>query len=297
MITNFFKKSSPSVTAFLLIGLLIIYAFFVAFKVVVFDWLSISSMLFFMFALVQSNRKNHLTFDNSYSLLFLVILIALFPQMIKFNRLFVINLLLLIVFDRIYSLQFLKDIKTKVFDAGFTIGIIFIFEPLTVLFLILLYTAIIIHGRAKINILILPFLAFFIPSFLFFSYCFFIDDLSYFKTFFQLEFHFSKNLFTSPVFIYNFIFVSVFVLLSVFYKSINALSRINSFRISWILLLIHFVIASVIFLCVGKGEQSLLYVIFPIAIMLSNGLELIQKKAISDVILIVLMINILIVFV
>jgi len=74
-------------------------------------------------------RKNGLSKDNSYVLLIMVLCFGLFPQS-SLNYLFIIsNLILLFAFRRIYSLRTNKEIKEKIFDSAFWVGIATLIYP------------------------------------------------------------------------------------------------------------------------------------------------------------------------
>ena len=73
--------------------------------------------------------------------------------------------------------------------------------------------------------------------------------------------------------------------MSIAQKTPKTLSVINTFRSSWILVLIHFSSAIfLVFVLDDKDGSELLYLAFPSAIILANGIELYEKKWFVDII-------------
>ena len=181
MLANFFGKSKP-ITFVVLILLFLLYlvlAISTGFKVdfhfekSIFTYLSFTVLIistFFFTNFIIS--KNNLTFDNSYAFLFFIICLGLFPDSFLSEKALVVNLLLLLFLRKIYSLQTNKNIFKKLFDGGFWLGVCFLAEPLTIVFVFLLYAAIFIHQKTSFQTLIIPIIAFLTPLFLFFSYSF-----------------------------------------------------------------------------------------------------------------------------
>jgi hypothetical protein len=71
-----------------------------------------------------------------------------------------------------------------------------------------------------------------------------------------------------------------------FFKSAKAFSVNDTFRKSWILLIANFTIL-VFFLVFlpQKNGSELIFILFPISIILANGVELVQKKILKNIIL------------
>ena len=147
MLANFFGKSNPA-------NYIIIFTVFVCyFAAELFlefsqekQWLWLASilglfvLLFFFFNFILA--KNKLTLYNSYGFLFFVLLFGMFPFTIFDRQELLVNVILLIMLRRVYSLRTPKAVIKKMFDSGFWLSILFILEPFTVVFGLLIYISI-----------------------------------------------------------------------------------------------------------------------------------------------------------
>ena len=156
MLTNFFGKSKP------INFIVLLLVFFCAFFLNSFHSFSASEMkpffmvektVFFLvltFLLFGVNfiiSKNNLTLDNSYALLFYLLVISFFSKYLYDYQVFLEYFLHLFFLRKVYSLQTLKEVFKKLFDAGFWLGVMCLMNPFLIVFSLLLFTAIIVHKR------------------------------------------------------------------------------------------------------------------------------------------------------
>jgi uncharacterized membrane protein HdeD (DUF308 family) len=186
---------------------------------------------------------------------------------------------------KIYSLKSEKNTLQKLFDSGFWLGILFIQEPFSDVFGVLIYMAIFLRQKSVINTLIAPTIGFITPLIIYFTYCFWFDksylftNLFYFDTLDSFVFN-SENT-------YYWIALVVFVLsmISIFLKSPKVFSVNNSFRKNWILLIINFLSGVFFALFIpNKNDSELLFLIFPAAIIIANGLESVSSNFIKNIV-------------
>lgn len=287
MLANFFGKSKP-VNFIVLFALFLIYFSFSLFSKELsfnlFKELLGFIVVFSVFNFILA--KNQLTFDNSFAFLFYVILIGFFPDVIIINSTFYACLTVLLFLRKVYSLKSQKNILHKLFDGGLWLGVSFLIEPYTALFAVLLYISIYLHQQYTYQTLLTPLIGFGSVVFLFFTYCFWYDKVEDFHLLFNWSFHYDFNLYLSPKYLFQNIFIAVFVIGVIILKSPKALAILNTFRKNWILTIIHLIISLLIILLISnKASSELLFVFFPVAVILANGLELYQHKWISDVLL------------
>jgi len=285
MLTNFFSKSKP-ITVLVILALFLCYygiAFFSGSEKL-FDYRIIPLFLLTIAVVSFIDNKNNLSFDNAYTLLFFVVFLGVFPDILIIGKEFYANLILLLFLRKVFSLQSPKLIIKKIFDAGFWLGITFLLNPFSLLFFIMLYVSIVIFNRLSIRNLIIPIIGFIIPVFLFFTYSFWFDktdvfyDLFYFLSSYDLSFYNLNH-------VVGFLCIGLLTLISIIRKTPKTLMVINKFRSSWILMLINLVLA--IFLVIlndNKNGSELLYLAFPTAIILANGIELYEQKWFVDII-------------
>ncbi|WP_369048091.1 DUF6427 family protein [Tenacibaculum sp. UWU-22] len=297
MLGNFFSKSKP-ITFVALLGLFMVF-FTIALinKVSVsflFEntWLNVFSygvllvlnFAFFLFI----DKKNKLSPDNAYAFLFFILCITAIPESFLNEKTLLVNALLFLFFRKIYSLQNSKQSIQKLFDGVFWLSITFIIEPNTLVFIILLYASIFMYKKPTIQILIVPLVTFLIPVFLYFTYCFWYNET---ENFYNL-FNWKVSLNYDYSHIEMLLFIGFFTLISLFYKTPKAIAISNRFKKNWILISTHFLVAVFFALFLSQGNKSeWLYAFFSIAIILANGLQLINKEWIKDFIIVLFLLN------
>ena len=169
MLANFLGKSKP--INFIVLLVLFFCFFLVAIYTRFFvDSFSLNQLLksgailllfigiFFFFNFIF--KKNRLTFDNSYAFyLFMLFSIIILPSLLAYKTLilFLIHLLFL---RKIYSLKSHKRSTEKLFDSSLLLGIAFLIEPFSILFVVLLYGAIYYHQKIIIQTLLTPIIGF-----------------------------------------------------------------------------------------------------------------------------------------
>ncbi|MCH3883928.1 hypothetical protein [Tenacibaculum aquimarinum] len=88
----------------------------------------------------------------------------------------------------------------------------------------------------------------------------------------------------------NYIFpvsiIGLFGLISIFLKTPKTLSVKNTFRESWLVIILNLAL-TILFIIILKEHNGseFLYLLFPIAIILANGLELVERTLIKEVLI------------
>ncbi|MDX6745351.1 DUF6427 family protein [Polaribacter sp. PL03] len=301
MLANFLGKSKPInfiillslfVCLFIFSSFLFIYNnnFELAILVKSASYLGIFLIIFFFFNFIVS--KNNLTFDNTYAFFVFTIVLSYFLQTTNNYKTLITILLHILFLRKVYSLKSQKHILQKLFDSGFWLSILFIIAPFSAMFSILIYAAIFSHQKPIINNLIAPIIGFITPLLIYATYCFWFDklyvftNLFYFDTFNSFVFY-SENSVYWPT-----ILIIVLSIVAIFLKSPKALSVNNSFKKSWILLIINLTIALFFALFIPKKNGTeLLFMLFPAAIIIANGLETINNTLIKNIVFILLLLT------
>lgn len=285
MLANFFGKSKP--VNFIVIFALFLCYFLVSsfsqnFSIEIFKELFGFIVVFSVFNFIIT--KNNLTFDNSYAFLFYVIFIGCFNEVIKLNNIFYANITTLLFLRKVYSLQSNKNVLHKMFDGGLWLGISFLIEPLTAVFALLLYASIYVHKRITYQTLLTPIIGFLPPLFLYFTYCFWYDKTDVFLNLFQWNEELNFNFYLNNIYLTPIVIIFIFMIISLFLKTPKTLSIKNTFRKNWIVILVHLACS---FITVGlmstREVSELLFLFFPTAIVLTNGIELVKKKWLVDI--------------
>ncbi len=288
MLANFFGKSKP-VNFVVLFALFFTFFTFSSFSKG-FSFETVKELFWFITLFSVFNFiivKNKITFDNSYAFFFYIILIGFFSETINIDTTFYANLTILLFLRKVYSLQTSKKTLHKLFDGGLWLGISFIIEPLTVVFAFLLYASTYLHQRYTYQTILTPLIGFFSPVFLYFTYYFWYDKTEVFYQLFNWNIDYNFEIYLSENYLIPIIFIGFCTVFSLFLKTPKTLAIKNKFRKNWILILIHLISAT--FLIAFFNERrinELLFIFFPTAIILTNGLELIKKKFIVDITLI-----------
>lgn len=286
MLANFFSKSKP--VNFIVLFLLFLMYFGVTLFVNNISFFSAGKEVFLFIVVFSIYNfiivKNEVTFDNSFAFLFYVILIGFFIKNIDITPVFYANLTTLLFFRKVYSLQSDKNIFHKLFDGGLWLGLSFIIEPYTVILGLLIYIAIYSYHSLTYQTLIIPLLGFFVPAFLYYTYCFWHDVTETFWQLFYWKITLDFTSYLTPYYLFSIFFIGFFTFLSVILKTPKALAVLNRFRKNWILILSHLFFSGVVFFLVPeKSGEAFLFLLFPTSVILANGLELYQKKWFADI--------------
>ncbi len=165
MITSLFRKSTP--VNYTLVFLAAALSFFLFHssrpaqdQLSLFTtatlFLSILLMLFLSNFII---KKNALSKDSSYTILFYLLFLLFFPHVMADTNIIYSALFVLLAHRRLISLHSSKNTKEKIFDASLWICIAALFHFWTILFLILVFFSILFHAAADYRNWILPFLA------------------------------------------------------------------------------------------------------------------------------------------
>lgn len=294
MLANFLRKSKP----INFIGLVIFFTvFFLTSNTIDFFnnqlqvatfWGRIIVLLIFLVILFMYNfivSKNNLTYGNSFGFYFFSILAACFGSNANYKTLFFVIIYLLFL-RKIFSLQSSKEVFRKLFDAGFWVGILCLIEPKFSLFFVLIYMSAYWYQKITIHTIFTPLIGFITPVFSYFSYLFWNEKQAVFFETLNKKFTFNMSFFTTEKEKYFLISLLVITFFAAILKSQKTLLINNTFRKSWSLLLINFLVVFALFLFEDESKNTeMLFLIFPISLILANGLELIQKRIFINIVL------------
>ncbi|NNC69243.1 MAG: hypothetical protein HKN90_00275, partial [Flavobacteriaceae bacterium] len=178
MIANFFSKTRPINTLAIVTLLFFIY---ILSTIINFDGVISASffvkrvtyfilLLIILFSVNFIVRKNNLVKDNSYTLFLYVVLLGLFPFTVLDFKLAIINFILLLSYRRIYSLRTQKDVKEKLFDSAFWIGIATLIYSWSILILFLVFLAAYVFDKWTWRNALIPIVGFFTPIIIYMAY-------------------------------------------------------------------------------------------------------------------------------
>lgn len=231
--------------------------------------------------------KNNLNSNSLYSLYFYSCFLILFSSYMDNAQLILSNLCILLGLRRIFSLHSLLVPKQKIFDASIWFLIAMLLNSWSVLFLLMIYFAIIWYASNDYRNWLIPIIAISIVAILFYSYCLFynID----FIDFWSQKFHYSLNFYYFDN-DYQRVALSLFVAFCFLFITTQA-KLINRVALNqqaiYKNVLGCFAIGAVIYL-IGfpKSNSLLVYTFFPLSIAAGNFVLNIDQKWIKESILI-----------
>lgn len=294
MIANFFNKTKPAIIVNLLL-LFGIFYFSATFLIRTIDFslaalgLVLVGFIGFIFMLLVINfilRKNNLTGDNLYALLLIILLLGTFYETMFTFNLYFSNLLLLFAFRKTYSLKTGLNSKSKLFDAGFWIGISAILYSWTVLFLLIIYVALFIYNKVTLKNLVIPIVGFLFPVICFFTYHFYFDSLYIFyeKLVFNYSFDFSN--YNQLKYLIPLTLLITLILWSIVVLTPKIVLQGSGFKMSWQLLIFHLIISViVVLLSLQKNGSELFFVIFPSGVIIANFLQKTSSSMFKNLVL------------
>ncbi len=294
MLANFFGKSKP--VNFIIIGALFLIYFLIAqFTVVtgieketlilpkVLIFLLFGLFLFlFNFIIV----KNKLTRDNLYAFLLLIIFTGTVTNAFVNANNLLVQVLILFALRKVYSIRKPNNILAKLFDAGLWLGFAFILEPFSLVFFLMIYVAVFLFYEISVRTLIIPILGMLSPIFLFLTYSFFVDQMTYFYSLFEFTTSYDFSSYNSPFYKLSLVFISLILFVSIVIRTPKIFSINNKFKRSWVLLLLHLLVSAGFIMVLNYRDGSELIAVFiPATIIIANWLQFLKRKWIVDLIL------------
>ncbi|MDO5978829.1 DUF6427 family protein [Flavivirga spongiicola] len=235
--------------------------------------------------------KNNLTMNDNYEILLFSLFLLLIVHTTSDTAIVLSNFFILLGLRRTVSLRSEKNVKKKLFDAAFWIAIASLFYFWTILFFALILIALVLYTDNKLRHWIIPFLA---------VITIFVISISVSIVMYD---RFFEILNISPKISYDFgnynsvkYLVAITLLLSfgiwssIFYLR-NIKKKKKAFRASFKIIIVAVVIAFLIVLhAPEKNGSEFLFMFAPLAIIITNYIEIIQEKWFKEVFLSLLII-------
>ncbi|MEN9910021.1 MAG: hypothetical protein RLZZ540_3180 [Bacteroidota bacterium] len=298
MITSVFKKST--LLNFSLVVFLILFFDFI-YQIQDLAWSNSAVLVFkktaigiviLASALITNfiSKRNGLSKDSGYSILFFLLFLLFFPSLYDNINLVFANFFILLAFRRLISLQSQKASKEKIFDASLWIFVAALFHFWCILYFVLVFISIISHVSGDYRNWLLPFIAFFAIAIIFalYSLVFNADAISYITN--GIETNLSIDYFTNN---YQNAALSIYATVALFFV-ISMLMTLSSrpllLHASFKKIIIAFLIGIVIYvISTHKSNDLLVFTIAPLAMMATGHIEMPQLKLNQELALGVLM--------
>lgn len=105
------------------------------------------------------DKKNDLTENNAYVILLFSVMLAFFPYIYDSLNIIISHTFILLALRRIVSMRSMKTIKLKIFDAVFWISVASFFFSWSLLFLVLVFFAILLYAPRDYKNWLVPLLS------------------------------------------------------------------------------------------------------------------------------------------
>jgi hypothetical protein len=305
MITSVFKKSTPLNFILVVISMLV---FFLIYQFQDLTWTNSVGSIFkksgFFFISLGSifianfiAKKNGLSKDSSYTILFYFLFLLFFPSVLNNLNIIASNFFILLALRRLISLQSLKASKEKIFDASLWIFIAALFHFWSILYLILVFISILFHVSRDYRNWILPFIAFLAVGIIsaFFSITFHKNVIEFINanatTSFEMD-YFTNNSQNAAFSIY--LTIALFFVISMFASLSNKPMLLHT---SFKKIIASFFIGIIIFLISShKSNDLLLFTFAPLAMMATSHIEIKQLQLKQEIVLFVIIVCSLVAF-
>jgi len=211
--------------------------------------------------------KNNLTQKSSYKILLFSLFFAMVPWAMNNLSILVSNLFVLLALRRIISLKSLLSVKKKLFDASVLITLASLLHFWSILFMLMVFAALVFYSENKFKNWIIPFAALITMAIIFVAYHVILFD------------HYGKPLDYMDAFDFN-------------YENYNDPSinrKLKNFRPSFIIILIMAIISVIVGLVSpDKNGSELLFLFAPLAVIVTNYIEVIEEKWFKEILLAIL---------
>ncbi|CAN5348199.1 hypothetical protein BH23BAC2_BH23BAC2_05420 [soil metagenome] len=295
MLTSFFGKSKPINFIAVVIFMTVFYLIANAGRLFSnFNFRALSAgigiLLCFVISIIVLDfiaKKNDLTKRSAYKILIFAVFSVSFFAILRDNYVIVANLCVLLSLRRVISLKSQKEIQKKIFDATFWICIASLFYFWTILFLIVIYSGILMHTTNYFKNWLIPPVAIFAVVSLVNGFNILVYDSFYtFESWFQTS-NFNFGLYQDPKILIPLSIILAITLWTLsFYFQLLKKASINS-RPTYILVLLTLATAIALALFAPqKNGSELLFFFVPLSIITSNYFESKSDETFKEILLI-----------
>jgi hypothetical protein len=222
-------------------------------------------------------KKNGLSKDSAYTVLFYFLILLFFPGILNNSMLLLSNFFILLATRRIISLHSLKDSKEKLFDASIWVFIAALFHFWSILFIVLIFISILFHVARDYRNWFLPIIAFFSVAIIYVGSALYFNTTWINRTLEQSMIDLRINYFTNN---YQNVAFSIYATVGMFFVVLLLLSLSNRPLIlhpTYKKVLSALGIGIVVFLVSPtKSNELLVFTFAPLAMIMTSHIETAQ---------------------
>lgn len=300
MITSFFSTSKPIHFVLLLSYLFVLFiiarletltesfGFVILIREVIIYLLVLSSVFMLDFFV----RKNYLTLKNSYNVLIFALLLGLFPIAFKIDNVLAANFFVLLAFRRTISIRSRINIKKKLFDAAFWIGVASLFYFWSILFFGIIIAGLLLYAIAQVKNWMVPFVGLLCVVVLAITYSLLMsNDISELLNYLQ-SVSFDITVYNSIDLIIAITVVISLGLWALFFYIKNLREKPRTNRPGLILVIVALIISILIIaIAPDKDGSEFIFAFAFLAIIITNYLETIKERWFAEVFVWILIIT------
>jgi len=291
MLNNYLSKTSPShIVMVIFLGLLYFILIVSVYLNTPFSLLNLgkSSLYlipFLVFSLLAefTVQNQKLTKKNSFVLFTTAVLLGTFPITLFATQTLLAACFLVLSFRK--TLQLKENTKTiaTLFDSAFWVGVATIFFNWSLLFFTPIYVALFLYHKSTHRNLLIPIVGVFTPLFLLFTFYFFTDALDEFEYIFRFQIDFDYTTYSNIKLLFPLLILIVLTLLATLWVTQKKKSVSDAFNQRWTLTIVLLIMAiTVVILAPAQNGSSLIFGIFPAAIVIGNYLQIIRRQWIKE---------------
>lgn len=305
MITSLFRKSTPLNYSIVILGMVAFAVMYVGSASLILGKTTsilnfIINLVLLYAALFITNfiaKKNALSKDSAYTVLFYLLILWVFPSCYLNTSLLAAHFFILLSMRRLVSLHTMKSAKEKLFDASLWVFVASLFYFWSILFIVLVYISILFHTARDYRTWFLPILAFvtvamialFGTYFMNFSWLDNLQQQAQYSTNFALDYTTLPSLLVM-------IYLSI-AILAVFIMALAITNKPLLQHSSYKKVVSAFVIGLGIYaLAPVKSGELMLFTLSPLAIIFTSHIEAMTGKWQKEILFFLLLIGSLLAF-
>ncbi|WP_435624064.1 DUF6427 family protein [Flagellimonas sp.] len=296
MISSFFSKTKPINYVVLSVFLVLFFGFYRFFGVSpailgdnhLLDILTLVTLVVQMLLINEIVRTEKVTGFSSYAMLFFVLLLVVFPETMTDRNVVFCNFFLLLALWRMLAVKSIKNVRSKIFDASFFIGIASLFIDWTLVFLVLVFLVINLYDKSTFKNWLIPFIGIITAGILTFTTFLLFNDFQFLEEHYRFQINFLKSDLTTFKMIKSGIYTgAILVVVTLVFLKLRQKGggKLLSLRI----LFFAFLLSVIITLLSSNTTTSLLIGFFPASVFITNYLETFKQNRYKEVALVILL--------
>lgn len=247
---------------------------------------SFSLILFSVFLTNFISKKNGLTKGNTYAILLFVLSLSFSPYTFSNVSIIISNVFIFLALRRIISLKTYHHIKLKLFDASLWICVATIFYEWAILFFFLVFVAILHYGLKDLRNWFIPMIAIFIVVTFVITFYYLTNRVNELPEILNFRVELNIDKYTDLKYLIPLLFTLLAGFLAIFSYFANIKVKLSEEQSSILLIIVAFFISLfIVLLSDNENTSEFIFMAFPLAILVANYIEVIEKKWLKEFLL------------